>query len=82
MKNEIKPMHDCWVNFHYKTYQGQAKIYDKASIYGIGSGRVSKLSINNSKGKWVFNYDRGLDFSKLSSKALIGILDFITTPKE
>lgn len=38
-------------------YQWEAKVYDKGSIFGIGGGRVSKLSIT---GKDVdISYERG-----------------------
>jgi hypothetical protein len=32
--------------------------------HGIDEGKVSKLAIYKN-GKWVYNYDRGLDFDKL-----------------
>ena len=42
------------------------KHYDVGSEYGIGGGRISKLSIRRlSDGKEVYNYDRRLDFDNL-----------------
>lgn len=49
----------------------QAKVYDEGSRFGIGNGRVSKLSIGktdrcdssrNFFDQMCYHYDRGLDF--------------------
>lgn len=42
------------------------KHFDAGSEYGIGGGRISKLSIRRlSDGKEVYNYDRRLDYDNL-----------------
>ena len=45
-------------------YEYWVKHFDEGSQYGIGGGKVSKLSIRKD-GVEDYNYDRGLDFDKL-----------------
>ena len=43
-------------------YKYFAKVYDTGSEYGIGGGRVSKLTIRKlGSDKDLYNWDRGLD---------------------
>ena len=53
-----------WSKGEINGYKYEVKHYEEGSQYGINEGRVSKLSIRKD-GKWVYNYDRGLDFDNL-----------------
>ena len=53
-----------WSNGEINGYRFEVKHYENGSQYGINEGRISKLSIRKD-GKWVYNYDRGLDFDNL-----------------
>jgi hypothetical protein len=47
-------------------YSYCCKHYDEGSQFGIGGGRISKLSIRRlSDGRELYNFDRGLDFDEL-----------------
>ena len=61
----------------------QAKVYNEPSAYGIKNGRVSKLAIGktdtrnpneNFFDQMCYNYDRGLDFSKITRGELNSIV--------
>lgn len=61
----------------------QAKVYNEPSTYGVNNGRVSKLAIGKTE-KWnpqenffdqmCYNYDRGLDFSRIPRGLLNSIV--------
>ena len=53
-----------WSKGEINGFRYEVKHYEEGSQYGINEGRVSKLSIRKD-GKWLYNYDRGLDFDKL-----------------
>ncbi len=53
-----------WASGVINGYHFQAKHYEVGSEYGIGGGRISKLSIRKD-GAELFNYDRSLDFDRL-----------------
>lgn len=64
------PFDSNWVNGTVGPYSFEAKLFDDASTYGIGNGRVSKLAIydNNLREEkrdflaaCIINYDRGWD---------------------
>ena len=42
---EVKRLKNNWVSGFYGTYRFRAKVYDKASKYGINDGRVRRLKI-------------------------------------
>lgn len=53
-----------------------AKVYEKKSRYGIGGGRISKLTLKV-KGEVIYNYDRGKDIlpqNEAAEKALAILL--------
>ncbi len=50
-----------WRNGTTQGHRWSAKVYDSPSMFGIASGRVSKLYIENAHGVEVLNYDRGWD---------------------
>jgi hypothetical protein len=56
---------DNWISGHlddgYDIYAFSAKVYDEPSRFGIGGGRVSKLSISTGNQGQIVNYDRGWD---------------------
>ena len=56
-----------WSKGEINGYRYEVKHYEAGSQYGIEEGRVSKLSIRKN-GKWVYNYDRGLDFDNLDEE--------------
>ena len=57
-----------WAEGKISDYTFQAKLYDNNSPYGINKGRVSKLSIKNSKNqKTIASYDRGWDIEPNTS---------------
>ena len=56
-----------WSNGEINGYQFEVKHYETGSQYGINDGRVSKLTIYKDS-RWVYNYDRGLDFDKLDEE--------------
>ena len=66
-----------WKNGVIGKYRWEAKIYKTGSHFGIGGGRISKLSIRRGK-KCVFNYDRGFDFVTCSIGVLFKVLDNIS----
>jgi len=47
--------------FKIKGYKVSAKVHDDPSRFGLGKGRVSKLTVKTPGGKTVINYDRGWD---------------------
>lgn len=62
----------------------QAKVYNEKSEFGINGGRVSKLAIGKTSQRdpqsnffeqICYNYDRGLDFSKISKELLKSIVN-------
>jgi len=53
-----------WSKDEINGFRYEVKHYSEGSHYGIDEGKVSKLSIRKD-GKWVYNYDRGLDFDNL-----------------
>lgn len=66
----------------------QAKVYDDPSDYGIDNGRVSKLAIGKTDtrdpnqdffAQMCYNYDRGLDFKKISIKQVRSIVAQLET---
>lgn len=69
----ITKLENNWVDFEYGQYAGQAKIFDEGSSYGIAGGRISKLTVHTKTGDCVFNYDRGYDYSELSTESLLTI---------
>lgn len=76
-RNEIiKRDETNWIKFTMGRYSGSAKVFEEASDYGIGGGRVSKLSVLV-RGKLRFNYDRGLDFDTLPPGVLVRILSHL-----
>jgi len=66
-----------WVTFLYGEYKVQARVFEKPSKFGVFGGRVSKMAVQDRKGMVVYNYDRGLDFSKISLFMLRDIVRFI-----
>ena len=60
-----------WSEGTLNGYQYWVKHFENGSDYGIGKGRISKLSIRKD-GKEIYNYDRGLNFDNLdqSGKAV------------
>lgn len=56
----------------------QAKVFAEPSQYGIGGGRVSKLSICNADKVCVYYYDRGLDFDNAAVGVLSAVLEAAT----
>lgn len=61
-------------------YTFESKLYDESSEYGIDGGRVSKLNIQDKKGSWVMNYDRGWDIEPNTSEekeVYLGVLNFL-----
>lgn len=64
MKVQFTKFNGQWVEGTVEEYIFQAKFYDEPSIYGINSGRVSKLTIWPKETNWttnILNYDRGWD---------------------
>jgi hypothetical protein len=53
-----------WTNGKMDGYEFFVKHYDEGSQYGIGEGKISKLSIRKDDTE-LYNYDRGLDFDRL-----------------
>ena len=49
-----------------------AKVYDEGSQYGIGEGRISKLTLKEN-GKVIYNYDRGEDSPAQNEAAEIAL---------
>ena len=64
----------------YKKYFWEAKVYDEGSVYGINTGRISKLGIwlenNDGTLTTVCNYDRGWDIKPINDEVL-GIVDYL-----
>ena len=60
---------DGWLSGYAESANGSAsfnaKVYDLPSVFGIGEGRVSKLSISQGD-NWIVNYDRGWDVVPLT----------------
>jgi len=56
-----------WKQGTINGYRYCAKCYETGSQYGIGGGRISKLEIRKD-GKWLYNYDRDLDFDNLDAE--------------
>lgn len=54
------PFDSNWVNGTVGEYTFEAKLFDDPSSFGIGNGRVSKLSIYHTT-DCIVNYDRGWD---------------------
>ena len=54
-----------WNKGEINGYKYQVKHYEEGSQYGIGEGRISKLSIRKDDVE-LYNYDRGLDFDNLN----------------
>ena len=63
---EVKPGGDGrWITvMHSEKLQAFLKVYDEPSKWGIGGGHISKLEVR-ADGKWLYNFDRGLDFNDL-----------------
>lgn len=64
-----------------KDYFATAKIYGQPSKYGIGGGRISKLSITRGD-HWnpraqVYNWDRGLDIDNINAGVLKEIIQML-----
>ncbi len=76
--NKIIQKSSNWYSFKFNEYEGEAKIYDIGSQYGIDGGRISKLYVTRN-GQVVFNYDRGEDHNEISQNALEAILTFLNT---
>ncbi len=53
-----------WSTGKMDGYEFYVKHYDEGSEFGIGSGKISKLSIRKD-GTELYNFDRGLDFDRL-----------------
>jgi len=64
LQNSEKRMDIMWSKGEINSYKYEVKHYGEGSHYGIDEGKISKLAIYKD-GKWVYNYDRGLDFDKL-----------------
>lgn len=66
----------AWVKGSIGCWSFAAKVFDLPSAFGIPTprfpdgGNVSKLSIYDELGRLVYHYDRGLDFTKVSSDTL------------
>ena len=57
------PVTDFWLDGtvnRYPDYSFKAKVYDVGSIFGIGEGRISKLSVMH-RDRVVMHYERGWD---------------------
>lgn len=65
--------HEGTIEVNGAKYRYNAKVYDTGSRFGIGGGRVSKLTIvKASDGDWhrpVINYDRGWDIKAETPEA-------------
>lgn len=55
-----------WMRISNGACMAEAKIYDTGSQFGISGGRVSKLFLRRDGGTPIYNYDRGLDFDKMT----------------
>lgn len=55
----LNPIDGAWYDGNIDGYHIQAKIFEEPSIFGIDSGRISKLWIKGN-GE-LLNYDRGWD---------------------
>ena len=67
-----------WITVEIDGYEVEAKVYDNPSSFGINGGRVSKMVIRK-QNKAIYNYDRGLDFSKVSEKLVNKIVSDLET---
>lgn len=55
---------DNWVSGYCGEYIFESKLFDESSVFGIDSGRVSKLNIRKDGNRFfdcIVNYDRGWD---------------------
>jgi hypothetical protein len=57
----VKPKASEWLEGRIDGLKFYAKVYDFDSQFGINKGRVSKLTVVDSKGGEILNYDRGWD---------------------
>lgn len=55
------PKEKNWCGGVAGEFSFEAKLFDSSSHFGINEGRVSKLWIQDNKGKCLVNYDRGWD---------------------
>jgi hypothetical protein len=65
-----------WSKGEISGYKYEVKHYGEGSHYGIDEGKVSKLAIYKD-GKWVYNYDRGLDFDKLDGSGKAAYVEIL-----
>lgn len=59
-------------NGKYTAVHYTAKVYDEPSDFGINGGRISKLTLKQD-GKFVYNYDRGLDLDCQTEEAEVAL---------
>lgn len=59
-------------NGKYIAVHYTAKVYDEPSDFGINCGRISKLTLKQD-GKFVYNYDRGLDLDCQTEEAEVAL---------
>lgn len=70
-----------WTSGDIGSYSFSAKVFEEGSDYGIENGKVSKLSVSDSKSQ-ILNYDRGWDVKPKTAeqkKVLKAILKFFKT---
>ena len=80
-RSEIGSRDDMsWVKGSIGCWSFAGKVFDLPSAFGIPTprfpdgGNVSKLSIYNASGRLVYHYDRGLDFTQVSSDLLAHVV--------
>ncbi|MCK4500184.1 hypothetical protein KAU11_06775, partial [Candidatus Babeliales bacterium] len=59
--NSFIPKGNHWYEGRIDGFIVHAKVYAKPSIHGIDNGRISKLTILDSKNNTIANYERGWD---------------------
>lgn len=77
--SQVKFMGNNWISGKVGNLRFQAKVYAEASIFGINSGNVSKLTVWQEYGPIAINYDRGWDVKPKNAKEekiIDTILDF------
>lgn len=77
--SQVKFMGNNWISGKVGNLRFQAKVYAEASIFGINSGNVSKLTVWQEYGPIAINYDRGWDVKPKNveeEKIIDTILDF------
>lgn len=71
-----------WTIVHIEGHYVEAKVYDTGSMFGINSGRVSKLTIRKNtrdNSAVLFHYDRGWDKGNSEDKLVSKIVEQLET---